>query len=161
MPDPSRRWDGEADTTPRMRDDSRARQFSRSRAEHTLDTPTLSQPEEEEEEESRDPSSPTAPHTEAVAAGLAPPPLPPRRRQMFIFSPVGSEMLSHAVTSYQTQIIAITCLATIQPAARKRSPASTVLPGWSLPLPLTGGQEPPNPLPRAHTDGKGSEGTQG
>lgn len=115
----------------RMRDDVRARQLSG--PPHKLNVPTLSHPEEEagsrrrrrrRKGDSREKSpGPCPPHTEADAAGVARPPLPPRLRQLFIFNPVGSEMLSHSTTSYQSQIISITCLLTLaatQLAAHKK-----------------------------------------
>lgn len=187
MPEPSSPWGRESDTAPRERKMTQGHASSPGpHAEHKTEAPTLSRPEEEADSRrrrkrrgggSRGKSLGPCPaaHTEADAAGVAQPPLPPRLRQMFIFNPVGSEMLSHSATSYQSQIISITCLLTLppatQPAACKKG-VLQVLPCLleetiiiiiitlrAEPWSSAGGQEPPNLLPTAQTDGKGSEGT--
>ena len=125
------------------------------------------------EERARDPARPRAPHTEADAAGVAQPPLPPRLQQMFIFSPVGSEMLSHSATSYQSQIISITCLLTLtatQPAARNKE-VLQALPclleeiiialrpePWSSAVLNGGARNPPTCSPRLRQTGRARRG---
>lgn len=186
MPEPSSPWGRESDTAPRERKMTQGHASSPGpHAEHKTEAPTLSRPEEEADSRrrrkrrgggSRGKSLGPCPaaHTEADAAGVAQPPLPPRLRQMFIFNPVGSEMLSHSATSYQSQIISITCLLTLPPATQPAACKKGVLqvlpclleetiiiiitPSGLSPGLLLGVRNPPTCSPRLRQMGRAQRG---